>query len=241
MAKIRDAKPKNSSGGYERLVGNQKLADLLQKAQSTIITNGTELEKIIQNMTTTLIDDLDEFIDKCKHKQSINGVYLCTKKVAKKSKYGLKNKEPDFILFCLSANEDICYIIELKDGHVFDTKKAQGEKENIDEYVKSIASEIPFQTKGYICCFNMLDKQQIIHGLKGKFSEDEVMTGKELCDILDIDYDDIINKRKADTKDNFEFFVNEICSLIEVKNNILQRIRKHIISEEFYEYDDEEE
>ena len=74
MAKIRDAKPKNSSGGYERLVGNQKLADLLQKAQSTIITNGTELEKIIQNMTTTLIDDLDEFIDKCKHKQSIKNI-----------------------------------------------------------------------------------------------------------------------------------------------------------------------
>lgn len=47
MAKIQNAHPKQSSGGYDRLVGNHDMADVFTKAQSTVITNGTELEKII--------------------------------------------------------------------------------------------------------------------------------------------------------------------------------------------------
>ena len=47
MAKIRNSNPKTSSGGYERLLGNKELADVFTKAQSTVISNGTELEKIM--------------------------------------------------------------------------------------------------------------------------------------------------------------------------------------------------
>lgn len=240
MAKIKNASPKNSSGGYERVLGNKALAKIVQKIQSTVISNGNELEKIIQEMATTLIDDLDVFIDSCKHKQAKNGTYLCPKKVAKKSNYGVKNKEPDLIIFSLSEGEDICYVIELKDGHVFDTKKVHGEKENLDIYVKSIASEIPFLAQSYICCFNMLDKEQILIGMKHEFDENEVMTGKELCDILGIDYELIINKRKEDTKENFKYCVDEICSLVEIRNNILEQFREKINYEDFYNYDDEE-
>lgn len=46
MAKIKDSHPKTSSGGYERLLKDKQLASILQKAQSTIISNGTELEKL---------------------------------------------------------------------------------------------------------------------------------------------------------------------------------------------------
>lgn len=45
MAKIRNAKPKQSGGGYDRLVGNHDMAEIFTKAQSTVISNGTELEK----------------------------------------------------------------------------------------------------------------------------------------------------------------------------------------------------
>ena len=44
MAKIKNSKPKQSGGGYERLVGNKDMALILTKAQSTVISNGTELE-----------------------------------------------------------------------------------------------------------------------------------------------------------------------------------------------------
>ena len=52
MAKIRNAKPKHGSGGYERLVGNIDMANIFTKAQSTVISNGTELEKIVSSQHT---------------------------------------------------------------------------------------------------------------------------------------------------------------------------------------------
>ena len=45
MAKIRNSNPKQSGGGYERLVGDADMASIFTKAQSTVISNGTELEK----------------------------------------------------------------------------------------------------------------------------------------------------------------------------------------------------
>lgn len=47
MAKIRNSNPKQSGGGYERLVGDADMASIFTKAQSTVISNGTELEKLL--------------------------------------------------------------------------------------------------------------------------------------------------------------------------------------------------
>ena len=64
MVKIRDANPKTSGGGFERLVGDKEMANIFTKAQSTVISNGNELERIISDRST-LIYDLDSFIDAC--------------------------------------------------------------------------------------------------------------------------------------------------------------------------------
>ena len=74
MAKIRDAKPKNSSGGYLRLVKNSKLAEIFTKVQSTVITNGTELEKIISDQSQ-LMTNLDDFIKNVKLNKINPGSY----------------------------------------------------------------------------------------------------------------------------------------------------------------------
>ena len=108
MAKIRNSNPKQTGGGYERLVGDQEVAEILTKAQSTVISNGTELEKIISNNSLT-IDDLDSFIDRCDNQTISKGTYLCTKKVVKKSKYKLDGHEPDFIVFTVEPSKNICY------------------------------------------------------------------------------------------------------------------------------------
>ena len=59
MAKIRNSNPKTSSGGYERLLGNKEMANIFTKAQSTVISNGTELEKIITERANN-IENLDQ-------------------------------------------------------------------------------------------------------------------------------------------------------------------------------------
>ncbi len=76
MAKIRGRIPKESSGGYARLFGNEALGELMSKVQGTVISAGSELEKLIAERVET-IDDLDTFL--CKDIMP-NGVLLAEKK-----------------------------------------------------------------------------------------------------------------------------------------------------------------
>ena len=78
MEKIRNSKPKQSGGGYESLVGDKDMASIFTIAQSTVISNGAELEKIISNRSNT-ITDLDAFIDDCDNGTVADGSYLCIK------------------------------------------------------------------------------------------------------------------------------------------------------------------
>lgn len=234
MAKIKNANPRQSGGGYVRLVGNKLMADIFTKAQSTVISNGTELEKIIST-EANLINDLDKFIDDCDKGIISSGAYLCTKRIAKKSKYSLEKHEPDFIAFTLDKSQRNCYIVELKDGDAFDTKKSAAEKEMLQAYVNHLAPLIPFRIKYYICSFNQLDKSKIITGFKNVFTINEIMTGKEFCDTLGINYEQIIELRKKDTDDNFKFVVDKMAEIAEIKAAVVEAQRKHIAQDEFYD------
>ena len=191
MARIEDANPKKSSGGYRRLVGDNKVADVLQKAHSTVIANGNELEKIVTDMAQE-ISDLDAFLQQEKSGQLNPGIYLCSKKVIKKSSFAHQGKiEPDFLIFSLNGSKTYI-VLELKDGDIFDTKKAQGEKDNLVAYTNFLGARIQFSVDYKICCFNQDKKEEIVRGFKKKFTQNEVLTGKELAKILNIDYAQII-------------------------------------------------
>ena len=238
MAKIRNSNPKQSGGGYDRLLGDPRMAKIFVQAQSTIISNGTELEKIISNIART-IDDLDLFIENCDKRIVQNGSYLCTKKIVKKSSYSLPGHEPDFIAFVINDINDMCYVVELKDGDAFDTKKSLAEKEMLELFVNHLAVKIPFRTKYYICSFNQLDKEKIVLGFKSVFRKDEVMTGKEFCEILRVNYDEIVNLRKEDTIDNFNFVVEKLYEIEAVRKQFAENNRKHIAKDEFYNFNEE--
>lgn len=240
MAKIRNSHPKQSGGGYERLVGNPNMAAIFTKAQSTVITNGTELEKIISSKAIA-IEDLDQFIDECDRNLISENTYLCSKKVLKKSSYQLAGHEPDFIAFRVDKIKNICHVVELKDGDSFDTKKSYAEKEMLEKFVNHLAPKIPFRTCFFICCFNQTDKDKIVAGFKNAFSISEIMTGKEFCDFLNIDYQDILKQRSADTLDNFKYVIEKMTEIPEVKETVLNEQRKHIVKDEFYNPDDEDE
>ena len=114
---------KDGHSGYSRLLGNEELGCLISKLQSTVISNGTELEKMILDRSS-LIDELDSFVFKAIEGAIPQGVYVCTKKVFKQSKVyyidALKGIEPDLLVFVVEVNR-VCKIIELKDGDAFDT------------------------------------------------------------------------------------------------------------------------
>lgn len=238
MAKIRNSNPKNSSGGYERLLGNKELADIFTKAQSTVISNGTELENIITSRANN-IEDLNQFMEEVNAGRMENGVFLCTKKVTKKSDYKLEGHEPDFLIFSIQPEGKVAYVIELKDGDTFDTKKSAGEKESLKTFKMHLGSMIEFRTNYKICAFNQLDKEKIVSGFKSQFTIAEVWTGKDFCDVLGIDYEEIINQRRDDTLDNYIFVVEALAEMEDIQKKVFEKA-KIVIDENGVHYLDED-
>ncbi len=229
--KLRNQKGrKDGNSAYKRVFNNTELGDLISKIQATVISNGNELEKIILSQTNT-IDNLNEFIDKAEIGVIENGVFVCPKKIIKASNYAVKNPidnkgiEPDLLIFVVEKHR-ICKIVELKDGDIFDTKKAAGEKEHLVTFLKEFGSKIPFRTELYICSFNQNDINAIKTGLKNTFKEEEILTGRAFCDILHLDYDSIIKSRLEDAEDNFNYFIEELVEIEQVRSKILEIIDK---------------
>lgn len=48
--------------------------------------------------------------------------------------------------------------MELKDGDTFDTKKAGGEVNTLNEFARSVGSTLTYSTEIKICSFNQTDK-----------------------------------------------------------------------------------
>ncbi len=224
MAKICNAQGRQDSGsGYVRVLGDEQLGKLISKVQSTVISNGTELEKLIIDKCNQ-IKDLNSFIEKTVSGDTEDGVYVCPKKYYAKSSYLIYDNQkkkilPDLLIFIVEKKR-ICKVVELKDGDMFDTKKSAGEKEHLEEFVQKFGSKIPFVAEYYICCFNQENKDKIFEGFKGDFTKEHILTGKELCEVLRISYDDIIKQRTADSVENFEYFIQELLKIETVKAKI---------------------
>ena len=193
MARIQDAKVKGSSGAYQRLFGIAALGDLISRVQSAVISSGTELERLILSRVKQ-IDDLDEFL---KMETMPNGVLIVSKKQIKKSKtLASPSAEPDFLIFKRRHKKQDCHVVELKDGHQFDTKKASAEHQAIYSFIRQNAQRLQYRVSAHFCCFNQDSRDDIVAGFKNRITWDEAMTGREFCELLEIDYDEIIRERK---------------------------------------------
>lgn len=223
MAKIRDREPKSVSGAYSRVLGNAKLGMLISKVHATVISDGGELERIVQSKVRTVLN-LDEFLGR---DIMPDGVFLATKRQIKKCQMlAAHNSEPDFIIFKRRDNDQRCHVIELKAGHAFDTKKASAERRALHEFVEKNARNMKFMVSIHFCAFNQDDKQIIWEGFKKKITKEEAMTGREFCELLKIDYDEIVAMRRRDEADNFRYFVDELLKIPEVKQMAVELLNE---------------
>ena len=217
MARLEDANPKQQSGGYHRIFGNQAIGDLVTKIHSTSISAGHELEKIIKARVEQ-ISDLDAFL---RQNNMEEGVYLVPKAKIKQSQIlEFPEAEPDFLIFKNRNGKKSCHVVELKDGHSFDTKKAAAEQNAMKKFIQENSARIPYRVQGHFCAFNQTDKNTIWEGFKKKIQLEEAMTGREFCELLEINYDEIIELRKADCDANLEYFVQELLKIPPVRQRI---------------------
>ena len=191
MAKMANAKPKNRSDAYDHVFDNNELGLLISKVQSTVISNGKELDKAIIERVPP-VEDLDRFLTV---DVMPDGVFVSPKAQVKKcDTLDFNGSEPDFIIFRRRNNSQRCHVIELKYGHVFDTKKANAERQAIHGFIERNASELPFKISAHFVCFFRDDRQSIWEGFKRRIALEEAMTGREFCKLLEIDYAEIANR-----------------------------------------------
>jgi hypothetical protein len=104
-------------------------------------------------------------------------------------------------------------VIELKDGDTFDTKKSSGERDGLIAFARWLAIKTDYTVDWFLCSFNQDSRQAIVAGTKGRFPLDRVMTGRELCDLLHVSYESIIESRKVSQAENLDFFAKELLTI----------------------------
>lgn len=196
---------------------------LISRVQSAVISSGTELERMIKERVN-LIEDVDEFLET---ETMPEGVWVASKSGVKKcATLDYKGSEPDFFIFKRHKGIQHCYIIELKDGHIFDTKKAAAEREAAHGFVEQKAQRLQYRMSCHFCAFNLDDRDAIWKGFKKRIRLDEIMTGREFCDLLEIDYEEIVESRKAHGPVNLDYFISELVRIPEVKSKINRLLRQ---------------
>ena len=227
IAKIRDKYPGRRDGGYTRLFDDANLGSLMSSVQSAINRTGNELEHIIKRESVaneSAITDLAKFLA-----NGGDGVFLADKSVVKKfinasEQIQFQSTEPDYLVFVRDGSKRECYVLELKDGDQFDTKKASGEVEALKTFSTHVGSTLPYSTTIRVCSFNQDNRQAIVTGFKKTVDESEVWTGREFCELLGFDYDAIVNGRKADAEDNKRFFVEQLLLIPDLRQIIEQQL-----------------
>ena len=205
MAKVEKAKAANSTGSYARVLGVPELGALVSKIHSTSIRNGNQLERMIADRVEH-VPDLDEFLT---GDIMPDGVLLATKKAIKDSEtIDFGGAEPDFMVFKRRGGQR-CHIIELKTGHVFDTKKAAGERDSMHRFIARAARDIPYRMTSHFCAFFQDDRDAIWNGFKRKIAIAEVMTGRQFCDLLEIDYEEIVRVFDEDAGNNLRYVLQQ--------------------------------
>lgn len=228
MAKISESRGRqDENSGYTRLFGNSEIGKLLSRVQATVIRQGNELEKAL-----VLAVENDPSAEKLHWEPSPNSpaylvgeraiVFDCTVVDAMPVNASKTKVKADLVI--LQANRSIL-VVELKDGDTFDTKKSSGELESLNK-VRGALEALGYHVEIRFCAFNQDNKGSIVKGAKGRFTQDQVLTGRELCQLLGVDFDQFVDSRRKDQRDNLEFFITQLLGIPDIKAIIIAEIDK---------------
>ena len=105
---------------------------------------------------------------------------------------------------------------------MFDTKKASAERQSMHGFIEQNAQHIQYRFQAHFCAFNQQDREAIWEGFKRRITREEVMTGPELCELLEIDYDAIVAARRTDGPDNVDFYLSELVRDEPIRERLLE-------------------
>lgn len=228
MALISNTNPGRTDGGYTRVLGHKQLGSLISRVQATTIAAGKELERLLpEHATTFKPEDITALI----HGTLPVDNYLVTRQSIRTHFKPLigSDKEPDFLV--ISVAERAIYVVEVKDGDCFDTKKARGEVRALNEFSQRLKQwmcrEIAiadYVVDMRMCFFNAPDRDQVAFGMKGFLPRSKAWTGQDLCRVLDISFDAIASKRTHDAEENLDYFLGELAAIPDLRERLLKAL-----------------
>ncbi|MEX2029660.1 MAG: hypothetical protein WD906_01635 [Anaerolineales bacterium] len=223
VAKIEETKGRHDeNSGYVRLLGNKRLGLLISRVHATVIRTGNELERLLEAATPLpLKSTLDQAIQGAESGKPPPLQVVFSPKIRRKgATHGITG---DIAVFDHSRR--VVSIIEVKDGDTFDTKKASGELASMQRSARQLRGKTGYEAAIYFCSFNQSSKDAIVLGAKGRFSPTQVMTGKELCAILRIDYGQFTAKRQSEGVANLTYLIDQLASIPEVTDLFRKKFR----------------
>jgi len=218
MVKIQESRGK-SGESFARIFGNAQMALLFSKVQSAVIRSGFELESMIASaipseMKTTL-SELDEITADIRDQPPIQVVVKPSRPDPDQP-----NKSIEADLLVVDNTKRMFMLIEVKDGYVFDTKKSDGKLASLKKITAWLAQEFAYRAQYFFCSFNQENKAAIVEGAKKRFSIENVMTGRELCEYIGIDYDKLRRQRENDQTANRRYFLKQLLNIPEIRDEV---------------------
>jgi hypothetical protein len=191
---------------------------LCRKVQSTTIRNGNELQHIIFNNI-----EIDKYLKISFGEMLIliekgENFYCPNVKISKEifnengfELKGKKNTDVDGFLYL----DGILYIIEYKDGDNLDTKKSQIEIESLTK-LSNLLTNLGIDNQPKLVLWRNDDIEN--SSIKTTENREYLINGKNMSDLLDINFDEIVKIRAKEQVDNCKYFLKKVISLITIED-----------------------
>lgn len=244
LARVENAAPKTyiKDSGYYRVSGNEIIAEILQRFQSTVISGGNELEVFIEKYSKykvckvketrvsektgkllknpiKLKDTIPTFEDVIyNYFENVNSYFpkirISKEALKKHIDYDLKSKKHIEVDGIWVKNGKII-ITEYKDGYALDTKKSDGEIKMLkilEEFFQN------FDVRLYLVLWNLDNIKN--HSIKSAEADEYVITGRDFSKVVNLDFDLINECRKPDQKFNQKYFITTVLPAIPTEDMV---------------------
>lgn len=226
MVKLADSKGTSGESAV-RIFGNESMGLLFSQLQAAIIRSGFELETMLQEAVPFERQTaLEELRQPSANRPEIQVVF----KPSRPDPDGVKKSIEADLVVVDNVNRRFS-LVEVKEGYIFDTKKADGELVSLKLITSWLAQEFPYMAHYYLCSFNQENKDLIVQGTKKRFSAEHVLTGRELCEMIGVDYDALRTKRAIDQAENRHYFLSKLLAIPEIRAEVIELLGEDGISD----------
>lgn len=208
-----------------------KLCNLLSAVHSTKISAGNKLESFIydeynghkyENMD---FNDVVKKIQKFPDEMLVFKLCKITKEILNENSSYDHTRSKTLHLDFLVYHDNKIYVNELKDGYNFDTKKSNDEITEIKMVKETFENVTKMNCYASLILWTCKDLKDA--SVKSDEASDYIVRGVDFATKLNIDFNEVQNKRRVNNEGNYEYLKENIKQLADVLKDIDEKNKKN--------------